>query len=81
MMLERLIVRSRDLAIWVLGVAGIVHQEVTGHVKPELLLVYISILTIPGGISLFTLRRSGGLDTPASPSPSVESPHSDQPSL
>ncbi len=66
----------RDTALWILGVGGIIHQEWTGEVRVELLLVYTSILTIPGGFGLYTLIR-GASTTPVSPSQSVEQPPSE----
>lgn len=51
------ITAARDLALFVIGAGGIIHQEVTNQVKPELLAVYTVLLGIPGAIGLASLRR------------------------
>jgi hypothetical protein len=63
---------TRDLVLLGLGVFGILHQELTGHVSPELLLVYSGLLGTPGAIGLVTLLR-GKAEIPATASSSQAS--------
>lgn len=58
MKLQALVTVCRDIALTFIGLAGIVHQEVWGPVKPELLVVYTTILGIPGVANLIALMRS-----------------------
>lgn len=59
---------ARDILCIVIGLAGIAHQELVGPVKTELLLVYTTMLGVPGAVGLWQLRgnRSGGTDTTGS---------------
>jgi len=51
----------RDIAIWVTGIFGLLHQELTGQVNPWLLGTYTTILGVPGAASLVAvLKDSGG---------------------
>lgn len=45
----------RDLGCIAVGVYGVLHQEVTGHVNGELLAVYTTLLGVPGAIGLAQL--------------------------
>lgn len=47
----------RDVLCLAVGVFGILHQEITGSVQGELLLVYTALLGIPGAIGLLQLSR------------------------
>lgn len=78
MTLERATTIGRDVAIWSAGIYGIVHQELTGRVHLELLVLYMAVLAIPGGIGLFQLVKAGTLPTPDSPSQSADSQSSGQ---
>lgn len=70
-----------DIALLLVGIGGIIHQEWTGQVHPELLMVYTAILGIPGVAGAIQLLRSGngsgekgGTNGSSSPSPDPESP-------
>lgn len=54
----------RDLTLWVGGLAGIAYQQLTGQVNGELLVVYTSMLGIPGVIGLVQLSRGKGEPRP-----------------
>lgn len=68
---------ARDLLCLAAGVFGIVHQELTGQIRPELLIVYTTLLGIPGAVGLIQLSRGKPEATPtttsSSPSPSASS--------
>ena len=73
----------KDIGLVALGMWGIWHQERTGHVQGELLIVYTVILGIPTATNglglLYGLRRSSpdpitSRSSPSDPSPSQ--PHS-----
>lgn len=75
----------RDLLCLGLGIFGVAHQEITGHVSIDLLVLYAVLLGTPGTIGLLNLAR-GRVSvtlTPESPSPSPEpvppQPSSSQP--
>lgn len=48
---------GRDVVLILVGAAGIVHQELIGPVKPELLVLYGTMLGIPGVANLIGLAR------------------------
>jgi hypothetical protein len=48
---------GRDIALTLIGIAGILHQELVGPVKPELLIVYTTLLGIPGAANMIGLLR------------------------
>jgi hypothetical protein len=55
------------------GLGGIVHQTTIvppGQANAVLLGTYVTILGIPAGVGLLSLRRNGVSDTTDSPSPS-----------
>ncbi len=56
MKLERMQAVVRDLGCTLVGLGGIVHQELTGAVNPWLLGVYTTILGVPGAAGLWRLR-------------------------
>jgi hypothetical protein len=68
------------------AIFGLLHQELTGRVEPELLPVYLVLLGIPTGTSAWRLFRPGTAPTPVtttggrsgsdSPPSSVESSQS-----
>lgn len=60
MKLERGITVARDLLCLLLGVGGIIYQQVTGNVHWELLLVYMGILGVPGAMALISLISGSG---------------------
>lgn len=79
MKLRKVLVLLRDLAPLVLGIFGVLHQEITGRVNLDLLGLYTLLLGTPGAIAVVHLVRGneGQSDTPSSspappPSPSVE---------
>ncbi|MET7968690.1 hypothetical protein [Micromonospora sp. NPDC005305] len=54
------------------GLGGIVHQTAIvppGQANAILLGTYVTILGIPAGVGLLSLRRNGVSDTTSSPSP------------
>lgn len=66
----------RDVACLGLGIFGVAHQEITGHVNLDLLAVYTVLLGLPGAVGLVQLTR-GKLQvtvTTESPSPSPVPP-------
>lgn len=72
---------TRDLVLTVVALGGIVHQELYGPVKPELLLLYASVLSLPTVFNVLALRSSSrtidssphGQAEASSPSPSPSS--------
>lgn len=74
---------GRDVALTLIGLGGILHQELSGQVKPELLILYGTILGIPGITNLVGLARAStpapshsaaGTAPSSSPSPAPASP-------
>ena len=65
----------RDVACLVVGIFGIVHQELTGHVSSALLAVYTTLLGIPGTIGLLQMLR-GNHEFPGTTTRSSGSPES-----
>jgi uncharacterized membrane protein YuzA (DUF378 family) len=64
----------RDLGCWAVGIFGVLHQELTGKVNAELLLVYLALLGIPGAVALLQLRGKVEIqDTAEPPSSSLPS--------
>jgi hypothetical protein len=63
----------RDAGLIVVGLGGIIYQQVTNHVNVELLLVYTTMLGIPGAVALLQLSR-GKPETPTTAEPSSSSP-------
>lgn len=55
----------RDLVMFVAGLAGVIHEELSGHTSIPLLVVYTSMLGIPGALGALWLSR-----TESGPSPS-----------
>lgn len=79
-MRSRVGVVTRDAACTVLGLAGVIHQEWWGPVQIPLLVLYATLLGVPGVAGLLALRSATGTDSPqsrsardASPSPSPPS--------
>jgi uncharacterized membrane protein HdeD (DUF308 family) len=65
----RWLVVLRDVVLLLVGVFGILHQEITGQANPLLLGVYTTLLGIPGATSALALLKgtgSGGT-TPSEP--------------
>lgn len=77
MKLQEAVTVVRDVGCLLVGLAGIVHQEATGSVRPELLLVYTTLLGVPGALGLLSLR--GRSSTSESPSQSPQSRSSSVP--
>lgn len=71
---------GRDIALTVIGLGGIVHQEVVGPVKPELLIVYTTLLGTPMATNLLALARgvsrtdTDGRQLPSAPDSSASAP-------
>jgi hypothetical protein len=82
--LKTVAIVTRDLILTVVALGGIVHQELYGPVKPELLLLYASVLSLPTVFNVLALRSSSRTtDSPqrgpaevSSPAPSPSSPSS-----
>lgn len=66
----------RDAGCLVMGFGGIAFQQITGDVNPYLLVAYMAMLGLPGGLALWQLRGAGKQATPPTPSPSSPSPSS-----
>lgn len=67
----------RDLLLLGLGVFGILHQELTGQPEPALLVVYTTLLGIPGAANVLSILKS---TTVAGASSSSRPPESQPPS-
>ncbi|MDG4762375.1 hypothetical protein [Micromonospora sp. WMMD710] len=73
MKIERVIRIALDLGCILVGLGGIVHQTVLvppGQASEALLVTFVSVLGIPAGVGLLSLRSSGGTTTASGPSPS-----------
>lgn len=73
----------RDLSLLGVGIFGLLHQELTGQANPALLLVYTTILGIPGATNILAILRSttptgDGESEPSPPPPVGSSPGSSQ---
>ena len=64
---------ARDVGFIVVGLGGIIYQQVTNRVNFELLLVYTTMLGIPGAVALLQLSR-GKQETPSTVEQSSPSP-------
>jgi hypothetical protein len=73
--IQALVAVIRDLVLLAVGVFGIIHQEITGHVNLDLLVLYGALIGTPGAVGAVQLLR--GSETPArtttSSSPSAPS--------
>lgn len=63
----------RDLLMFVAGLAGVIHEELSGHTSIPLLVVYTTMLGIPGALGALWLSRESGAGSPSSPPPSSAS--------
>jgi hypothetical protein len=54
---QAILVIARDIGCLIIGLAGVAHQEITGKTNLELLIVYMTLLGVPGAISLLQLSR------------------------
>lgn len=54
----------RDLVMFVAGLAGVIHEELSGQTSIPLLVVYTAMLGIPGALGALWLSR-----TESGPSP------------
>lgn len=76
MKLQALLTLARDVGLIVVGLGGIIYQQVTGQVNLELLLVYLTLLGIPGALGLLQLRGGGNGEPPPTAGPPSDSPSS-----
>lgn len=60
---------ARDLTLTVFALGGILHQELYGPVKWELLLVYTTVLSVPGVANILALRSGSGIGGSPQPQP------------
>jgi hypothetical protein len=70
---ERRIRIALDIGCILVGLGGIVHQTVLvppGQASAALLGTFVTVLGIPAGVGLLSLRSSGGTPTTSGPSPS-----------
>lgn len=74
MKVQTAITVARDVGCLVVGLGGIIFQQVTGQVNIELLLVYTTFLGIPGALGLLSLRGKPHIEDSSSGSP--DSSHS-----
>ncbi len=58
----------RDSVCLLVGVGGIIFQQVTGEVDWQLLLAYLALIGTPGALNVATLLR------PSTPEPPSQSP-------
>lgn len=63
----------RDVGSVALGLWGIYHQQRTGVVQWELLILYGTLLGVPGVAGVLSLIRNGGTGTASLPSASAPS--------
>jgi hypothetical protein len=73
---QKIFAVCRDLCCLGLGIFGVAHQEITGHVNLDLLALYTVLLGTPGAVGLVQLLR-GRLQvtvTTESESPSPPAP-------
>lgn len=69
---QAMITIGRDVLFLLCGLLGIAYQQVTGRVNAELLVVYASLLGVPGVVGLVQLSR-GRPETPDTVEPSSAS--------
>jgi hypothetical protein len=62
----------RDVTFLVIGLGGIIFQQVTGRVNVELLLVYTGLLGVPAAVAVKKLYP-GRTETPPTAEPSSPS--------
>jgi hypothetical protein len=67
----------RDIGCFVLGIAGIVYQQITGKVDTVLLVVYLTLLGVPGLLGAIAIGR--GTDDGPEPPSSRPAQHSSPP--
>lgn len=70
---ERRIAIIRDQVLFLGGLAGIGYQQLTGNVSTTLLIVFTTMIGLPGLTNVISLLRGGG----ATESPPPSSPSSD----
>jgi hypothetical protein len=63
----------RDVLCLGLGIFGVAHQEITGRVNVDLLVLYAALLGTPGTIGLINLAR-GKVSVSVTTEPSPTSP-------
>lgn len=68
MKVQAIITVTRDVGCLVVGLGGIIFQQVTGQVNIELLLVYTTFLGIPGALGLLSLRGKSATESSSSES-------------
>lgn len=69
----------RDVLCFATGLGGIVYQQLSRNISADLLLTYLALITTPGGVALWQLRRAGKpepIATTESSSPSPSQPSS-----
>lgn len=71
---ERAIAISRDLILFVFGLAGIAYQQVTGNVNFVLLAIFTAMTGVPGLLQLIGLTRSLRTESQSSQSALQEPP-------
>lgn len=67
-----LLTAARDVGFIVVGLGGIIYQQITGLVNVELLLVYLALLGVPGALGLLQLRGNGSSGPPPTVGPPSE---------
>lgn len=67
---------ARDALCFVVGLGGIVYQQLSRNVSVDLLITYLTLITTPGGVALWQLRRAGRPETPPTAEPPSPSPSS-----
>lgn len=71
MKIQNVLVVGRDAGMIVVGLGGIIFQQVTGRVNIELLLTYTALLGVPGAIQVLQRLFRGATPTTGSSPPSL----------
>ncbi len=65
---------GRDLQLLGVGTFGVLHEELSGHTSIPLLVVYTTMLGIPGAAATLWLGRTGSASSPPPPAESSQPP-------
>lgn len=77
MKLQAFVTVARDLVLLGIGTFGILHQEITGHVNLDLLVLYGVMVGVPGAAALVQVARgSATLTVTTKPSSELAEPSS-----
>lgn len=65
---------ARDVASFGLGSWGVIHEELSGAASIPLLVVWTTLLGVPGTFGALWLSRTGSGSSPSPPEPSEPRP-------